>query len=146
MRAAYLVLAAVAFAPFAAFGQYAGPEPSLQVKEVPPASPASEGANFYAPDAAGGLSRVIFETDEDPNFTITIRDFLILPNGKTNLLTSPAAMFVHFLGAPGEVKIAAEPMAFAAGQRAAVAARLPLEVTVKGGRATVLRAVIFQPK
>ncbi len=145
MRAAYFIVAVV-LAPFAAFGQYAGPAPSFQVKELPPAPPASALANFYSPDAAGGLSRVIFETDEDPNFKITIRDFLILPNGKTNLLTSPAAMFVHFLSAPGEVKIAGQPMAFAAGQRIAVAARSPLEVTVKGGRTAVLRAVILQPK
>jgi hypothetical protein len=149
MRVAYFNIAA-ALAPFAAFGQpaapSAGPAPSFQVEELPPAPPASALANYFVPDVAGGLSRVIFETDEDPNFKITIRDFLILPNGKTNLLTSPAAMFVHFQSATGEVKIADQLMPLAAGQRAAVAARTPLEVTVKGGRAAVLRAVILQPK
>src|SRR5262249_42239772 len=67
MHAASLAVAAV-LAPFAAFGQapapYPGPAPSFQVKELPPEPPASAGANFYAPDAAGVLSRVIFETDE----------------------------------------------------------------------------------
>jgi hypothetical protein len=145
MRTAYFITA-VALAPFAAFGQLAGPAPSLQVKELPPAPPTSALANYFVTDAAGGLSRVVFETDEDPNLKITIRDFLILPNGKPNLLTSPAAMFVHFLSATSEVKIAGQLIALSAGQRAAVAARTPLEVTVKGGRAVVLRAVILQPK
>jgi hypothetical protein len=113
---------------------------------MPLAPPASALSNYFLTDAAGSLSRVIFETDEDPDFKITIRDFLILPNGKANLLTSPAAMFVHFLGATSEVKIASQVMAFDAGQRAAIAARTPLEVTVKGGRAAVLRALILQPK
>jgi hypothetical protein len=54
-------------------------------------------ANQFRPDPSGGFSRTVFETDESPDFKITIRDFSFPPDKQTHAVTLPAAAFIHLL-------------------------------------------------
>jgi quercetin dioxygenase-like cupin family protein len=100
----------------------------------------------FEPDPSGGFSRTIFETDEDPNFKLIIRDFSFPPDRQTHTVTLPSAAFLHILGGQGEISIAKQRLALTAGARTAVPAGAPLDVVNKGEHAVVVRALIVEAK
>ena len=63
-------------------------------------------ANRFSVGPSGVLSRTIFETDEDPNFTLIIRDFSFLPDKKPHTLALPSAAFLHVLSGTAEFSVA----------------------------------------
>src|SRR5438105_5282896 len=89
--------------------QHLAPEGRGLVPKPAPMPPTLQGAPLphpFEPDPSGGFSRTIFETDEGPNFKVVIRDFSFPPDRQTHTVTLPSAAFLHFLGEPGEIRIA----------------------------------------
>lgn len=100
----------------------------------------------FEPDPSGGLSRTIFETDEDPNFKLVIRDFSFPPDQKPHTITLPSAAFLHLLSGSGEISIAKQRLALTPAARTAVPAGAPIEVVNGGEQPVVVRALIVEAK
>jgi quercetin dioxygenase-like cupin family protein len=106
---------------------------------IPPPHP-------FEPDPSGGFSRTIFETDEDPNFKLIIRDFSFPPDRQTHTVTLPTGAFLHILGGQGEISIAKQRLPLTAGARTAVPAGAPIDVVNNGEQPVVVRALIVEAK
>jgi quercetin dioxygenase-like cupin family protein len=102
--------------------------------------------HLFKLDPSGGFSRTVFETDEDPNFKITIRDFVFPPDKQSHTVTLPSAAFVHLLSGEGEISIAKKPLELAPGARSAIPAGAPMEVVNNGEHPVVVRALIVEAK
>jgi hypothetical protein len=100
----------------------------------------------FVRDPSGGFSRTIFETDEDPNFKLIIRDFSFPPDRQTHTVTLPSAAFLHILGEPGEISIAKKRLAVTGEARTAVPAGAPLDVVSNGEQPVVVRVLIVEAK
>jgi quercetin dioxygenase-like cupin family protein len=96
-------------------------------------------------DPSGGLSRTIFETDEDPNFKIIIRDFSFPPDRQAHTITLPSTAFIHLVSGAGELSVAKQRLATPAATTA-VPAPAPIEVTNNGEHAVVVRVLIVEAK
>ena len=111
-----------------------------------------EGAAFASPphpfvsDPSGGFSRTIFQTDENPDFKIIIRDFSFPPDQQKHTVTLPAGAFLHILGKGAEISIANQRQALTAGARTPVPAGAPIDVVNKGEQHVIIRAVIVEAK
>ncbi len=100
----------------------------------------------FMPDPSGGFSRTIFETDENPDFRIMIRDFSFPPDKQPHTVTFPSAAFAHLLSGTGEISIAKKRLELAPGARTTVPAGAPIEVVNSGEHAVVVRALIVEAK
>ena len=100
----------------------------------------------FEPDASGVFARTIFETDENPNFKIVIRDFSFPPDGKPHTVTLPSGAFLHLLSGSAEISVARQRLALTPFMRTAVPAGAPIEVTNSGDQNVVVRAVIVEAK
>lgn len=100
----------------------------------------------FVRDPSGGFSRTIFETDEDPNFKLVIRDFSFPPDKQPHIVTLPSAAFLEFLSGPGEFSIANERLGLPTRSRTAVPASAPIEVVNSGEYPVVVRALIVEAK
>lgn len=150
-RVVALAAGLAAFLASAAMGQ----EPQLAPEgrgllPAPTAVPATLGgtppAHPFEPDPSGGFSRIVFETDEDPNFKLVIRDYSFPPDQKTHTVTLPAAAVLHVRGETGEITVAKKPLALTEAARAAVPANAPIEVTNRGERDLVVRVITVEGK
>lgn len=101
-------------------------------------------AHPFEPDPSGGFSRTIFETDEDPNFKLIIRDFSFPPGQQPHTVTLPSAAFLHLLSGPGEISVAKRRLDLVAGT--AVPAGAPIEVVNNGEDLVVIQALIVEAK
>lgn len=117
------------------------PEPSEEpaLGGTPPARP-------FEPDASGGFSRIVFSSEEDPNFKVIIREYAFPPDNKAHVVTLRAAALVHVLGEGVSIAVAKEPLELKAGARATVPANTPIEVTNRGEREVVIRFLTFEGK
>jgi hypothetical protein len=52
-------------------------------------------SNVFKADPSGGLSRTVFETDEDPQLNLTIRDYSFPADGQPHTLTLPAGALIR---------------------------------------------------
>jgi quercetin dioxygenase-like cupin family protein len=100
----------------------------------------------FVSDPSGGFSRTLFETDEDPNFKLVIRDFSFPPDRQTHTVTLPTGAFLHILGGQGEISIGYQRLALTAAARMAVPAGAPIEVINNGEQPVVVRALIVEAK
>jgi hypothetical protein len=89
---------------------------------------------------------MLFETDDDPNFKIIIRDFSFPPDRQSYTITLPSAAFFDLLSGVGEVSIAKQRLALTPVARTAVPAGAPVEVVNNGEVAFVVRALIVEAK
>src|ERR1700751_1920460 len=108
MRLRTLVAVLIALAPCAGFaqdnqlaaeGRGLLPEPASPPETlggVPPPNP-------FQADPSGIFSRTVFETNEDPNFKLTIRDYSFPPANQAHTLTLPAAAVLHNRSPFGEI-------------------------------------------
>jgi hypothetical protein len=138
-----------AMASVAAFGQQPKLVPEVAGLPSKPAAAAPEAAATsyqFQPDPSGGFSRTIFETDENPDFKITIRDFAFPPDRQPHTLTLPSSAFVHLLGGEGEISIAKKRLELVFGPRSAVSAGAPIEVVNNGEYPVVIRALVMEAK
>jgi hypothetical protein len=106
---------------------------------VPPPHP-------FEPDPSGGFSRTIFETDEDPNFKLIIRDFSFPPDGKPHVVTLASTAVLHLLSGTGEISIAKQRLAMTPVARTVVPAGAPIEAVNSGEQHVVVRALIVEAK
>jgi hypothetical protein len=102
--------------------------------------------HIFEPDPSGGFSRTIFETDEDPNFKISIREYSFPPDKQPHTVTIPTAAFAHVLSDPSEITIATKQLDLSVNKRAAVPANAPIAVVNTGEDAVVVRALIVEAK
>jgi hypothetical protein len=117
------------------------PRPPPATREGP------TGAHPFFIDPSGGLSRTIFETDEDPNFRLIIRDFSFLPDKQPHTVTLSSAAFLHVLSGGGEVSVAKQRTELTRLARTPpVPAGAPIEVVNSGEYPLVLRALIVEAK
>jgi hypothetical protein len=100
----------------------------------------------FVRDPSGEFSRTMFETDEDSNFKLVVRDFSFPPDQQTHTLTLPSAALLHILGEPGEISIANRRLALRSGSRMPVPAGVPIGVLNNGERAVVVRVLIMEAK
>jgi hypothetical protein len=100
----------------------------------------------FLSDPSGGFSRTIFETDEDPNFKIIIRDFAFPPDRPTRTVTLPSGAFLHILGGQGDISIGYQRLGLTVAPRMAVPAGAPLDVVNSGELPVVVRALIVEAK
>jgi hypothetical protein len=100
----------------------------------------------FEPDPSGGFSRTIFETDEDPNFKLIIREFSFPPDRQTHTLTLSSAAFLHIFGEQTEISIAKQRLALPPGASTAVPAGAPIDVVNNGEQVIFMRAVIVEAK
>jgi quercetin dioxygenase-like cupin family protein len=101
---------------------------------------------LFSPDPSGGFSRTIFETDENPDFRLVIRDFAFPPDKQPHTVTLRSAAFLHLLSGPGEISIAKQRMALTPAARTSVPAGAPIEVVNNGEYPVVVRALIVEAK
>ena len=101
----------------------------------------------FSADPSGVLSRTVFETDEDPNFRLTFRDYSFPPDKQPHSITLPAASFLHVLSGKGGISVAKQTVELTPLARApAVAAGAPIEVTNSGDYPMVVRALTVEAK
>jgi len=136
-----------------AFAQAPQPEPQLapegrgllpRPSAATPQAPAS--ANQFKPDPSGGFSRIVFETDENPDFKLVIRDYSFPPDKQSHVVTLPSAAVLHLLSGPGEISVAKRRLTLTPAARTAVPAGAPIEVVNNGDHATVVRALTVEAK
>jgi len=97
-------------------------------------------------DPSGGFSRTIFETDENPDFKLIIRDFAFPPDKQPHTVTLRSAAFLHLLSGLGEISIAKQRLALTPVARTSVPAGAPIEVVNSGEYPVVVRALIVEAK
>ena len=114
--------------------------------EMPATLRGTPSPHPFMPDPSGGFSRMIFETDENPDFKIIIRDFSFPPDKQRHTITVPSAAFAQLLSGSGEISIANKRLELAPGARTAVPAGAPIEVVNNGEQAVVVRALIVEAK
>jgi hypothetical protein len=106
---------------------------------IPPKNP-------FVRDPSGGFSRTVFETDEDPNFRLVIREFSFPPDGQNHIVTLPSGAFLEIIGGQGAISIARQQMALTAGTRMAVSAGAPIEVLNNGEQPVFVRVLSVAAK
>jgi hypothetical protein len=113
--------------------------PAEKLGGVPP-------PHVYSRDASGVFSRTIFETSEDPGFTITIRDYSFPPDKQKHTIVLPSGAFAHLISGSGDMTIAKNSMDLNLIARASVPANAPIEVTNNGEEPIVVRMLIVEAK
>jgi hypothetical protein len=146
-----LVIAAVvaAVASSAAFAQQQtlAPEGRGLLPRPPAATPEAPVAHRFSVGPSGVLSRTVFETDEDPNFKLTFRDFSFPPDKQRHALTLPSAAVLHLLSGKAEISVAKQRMGLSNLARTPpVPAGAPIEIVTSGEYPVVVRALIVEAK
>jgi quercetin dioxygenase-like cupin family protein len=114
--------------------------------EMPATLGGAPSLHPFARDLSGGFSRTIFETDEDPNFKLIIRDFSFPPNRQSHTITLPSGAFVQLLSGLGEISVANQRLTLTTGARTAVPAGVPIAIVNDGQQPSVVRALIVEGK
>jgi hypothetical protein len=116
------------------------PRPPAATREAP-------GVRRFSVDPSGGLSRTVFETDEDPNFRLTFRDFSFPPDKEPHTVILPSAAFLHVLSGNGQISVAKQKVKLTPLARMpAVPAGAPIRVVNSGDYPMVLRSLTVETK
>lgn len=101
----------------------------------------------FVSDASGDFSRTIFETDDEQNFKLIIRDFSFPPDRQTHALALPSGAILYILDGQGEISIAKKRLPLTLEARiTAVPAGAAIDVVNNGEQYLVLRALIVEAK
>jgi quercetin dioxygenase-like cupin family protein len=146
-----LVIAAgiAAVASSAAFGQEPNlaPEGRGLLPRPPASTPEAPDPHRFSVSPSGVLSRTVFETDEDPNFRLIIRDFSFPPDKQPHAIALPSAAFFHILSGKAEISVAKQRLELTPLARTpAVPAGAPIEVVNSGEFPVILRGLIVEAK
>jgi hypothetical protein len=146
-----LVIAAgvAAVASSAAFAQEPklAPEGRGLLPRPPAATPEAPDAHRFSVGPSGVLSRTVFETDEDPNFRLIIRDFSFPPDKQPHTIALPSAAVLHLLSGKAEISVAKQRMGLTNLARTPpVPAGAPIEVVNSGESPVILRGLIVEAK
>ena len=102
--------------------------------------------HVFAPDPSGAFSRTIFETDEDPDFRIIVREYSFPPDKQKHTVILSSGAFARLVSGPGEMTIANNRLDLSSIARASLAANTPIEVTNNGEQPIVVRVLIMEAK
>lgn len=117
------------------------PRPPATIPEAP-----TDALQFSA-DPLGGLSRTVFETDDDPNFRLIIRDFSFPPDNQPHTVPVPSAIFLRVLSGKGEIRVAKQRVELTPlGRTPAIPNGAPVEVVNSGDYPMVLTGLIVEAK
>jgi quercetin dioxygenase-like cupin family protein len=145
-----LVIAAgaAAVASSAAFAQQPAlaPEGRGLLPRPPASTPEAPDPHRFSVNPSGVLSRTVFETDEDPNFRLIIRDFSFPPDKQPHTVTLPSAAFLHVLSGKGEISVAKQRVELTPLARTRVPAGAAIEVVNSGESPVILRGLIVEAK
>ncbi len=97
-------------------------------------------------DASGTLSRTLFESNEDPNFKVVIRDVSVLPGQQVQTLNLNATALVQPRGGAAEVTVANQKAEPAGTARLMAAPGTPIGVVNRGARDSIVRIYSFEAK
>ena len=116
----------------------------------PPETPATlsvpEIANPFVPDPSGGFSRIVFQTDENPDFKIVIRDYAVLPDQITHALKLPTGALLHVISGEGDVHLGENRLEMNTTERTVAPPGATLNVANRGESPVVIRALTLEPK
>ena len=146
MRIIWIIALSIAtLASTAAFPQEQKPAPDGRgLLPRPPATTREAPAvRRFSVDPSGGLSRTVFETDENPNFRLVFRDFSFPPDKQPHTVTLPSAAFLHVLSGNGQITVANQKVELTP---PAVPAGAPIEVVNSGDYPMVLRTLTVEAK
>lgn len=97
-------------------------------------------------DPSGGFSRTIFETDEDPNFKLVIREFSFPPSPKSQTLMLASVALLQILNGSGKITISNQRLVWTPIARTVVPAGTPIEIVNSGEQPIVVHALIVEAK
>jgi hypothetical protein len=100
----------------------------------------------FARDPSGAFSRTIFESNEDPNFRLIIRDFSFPPDRQPHTITFSSGAFVQLLSGLSEISLANQQLSLTTGARTAVPAGARITIVNNSQQASVVRALIVEGK
>jgi mannose-6-phosphate isomerase-like protein (cupin superfamily) len=100
----------------------------------------------FLSDASGAFSRTIFETHDDPDFNITIRDFSFPPDGRPHVVTLRSSAVLSLLSGFGDIVVDDKPQSFTNDSRVTVPANASVQVVDTSEQPVVLRATIVEAK
>lgn len=100
----------------------------------------------FVRDPSGWFSATIFETQENPDFNIIIRDFSFPPDKQNHTITLPSAAFVHLLSGSGTISVAKKQVDLRSVARTAVPTSAPIDVVNNTEYPVVIRALIVESK
>lgn len=118
------------------------PAPAQMPAQLGGAAP----AHPFVLQPGGWFSRVIFETDEAPDFRIVIHDYFFPPDRQIHAVTLPAGGLLHLLSGGGSIRLSDHQLPLAGAVRTAVPPRAPLSVLNNGAAPLVLRVLSLEPK
>jgi hypothetical protein len=118
------------------------PEPT----ETPATLGGTPPANPFVSDPSGGFSRIVFQTDESPDFKIIIRDYAILPDQQTHTLSLPSGALLHVLSGQGNVRVGQNRLELTTAARTMAPPGATLNVENSGKNPVVVRALILEAK
>jgi hypothetical protein len=128
--------------PLAAEGHGLLPEPSA-------AADATLGGvasvHPFVSDPSGGFSRVLFQSSDDANFNVTIKDYSFPPDRQARRITLPGGALLQLRDDVAAVTVAQQRVE-AVAARVAAPAGAPVEVTNGGDTAAVIRVLLFEAK
>jgi hypothetical protein len=106
------------------------------------------GAPNYAflSDSAELSSRVVFETEEDPNFNIRIRDYSVPPGRGPVGITSANVAILEMRTDRGTLEIGKSPQTWNQGGTATVPAGTPIQLTNPTDRELIIRLYYVEGK
>jgi hypothetical protein len=102
--------------------------------------------NMFVSAASGVASRIVFESDEDPNFKIVIVDVSFPPDQQPHSISLQAGAFVHLLDGEGEITVAKQPTTLTRLERTAVSPGAPVEVVNRSNHPVIIRALLLEGK
>ena len=150
MRKLLVIAAGVAaVASSAAFAQEPklAPEGRGLLPRPPAATREAPDAHRFSVGSSGVLSRMVFETDEDPNFRLILQDFSFPPDKQPRTITLPSAAFLHVLSGKGAISVAKQTVELTPLARTpAIPAGAPIEVVNSGEYPVVLRGLVVEAK
>lgn len=114
-------------------------ETAAPLAGAPPAHP-------FIRNPSGEFSRIIFATDEGPNFNIVIRDYFFPPNPQTYNVMLLYGGLLRLLSGHADVRINNEPMPAKTSTRAVVPIAAALSVTNYGEIPVVLSVLTLEAK
>jgi quercetin dioxygenase-like cupin family protein len=123
----------------AAFAQGPQPAPGTQ-------APAASEPRGFIRDPSGWLSRIVFESDDNPDFKITIREFSFPPQPQAHTVNLPSFALARVVSGQAEVGTDKLKSLLSAGARTALPAGAPLVVVNNGNAPVIMRSLMLEPK
>lgn len=102
--------------------------------------------NAFVPDPSGGSSRIVFQSDENPDFKLVIRDFSFPPDEQSRSFSLPSGGLIHIVSGQGHVAIGNDHSRLQVGVRAEARAGATVSVVNTGQRPLIVRALALEAK